>query len=151
MSDASSTGEVAGILAGVAAILFGIGRGIQWLMSWGEQRAESRAAKLEVWHNELKSREAAFDKRLDEELGDLRKRDDTRANENMALRMAFELVASALRAVDPHNTALSRAEQILQIAFPLAPVVPPDMTTHLQMIETRGRAADAVARRTEVG
>ncbi len=89
---------------------------------------------MQLWHEELSAREATFDARVEDRLKTLEGKDRLREAENMALRMAFELVASALRAIDPRNTALSRAEQLLQVAFPLAPIVPPDMTTSLQTI-----------------
>ncbi|HJO64203.1 MAG TPA: hypothetical protein QF469_02590 [Sphingomonas sanguinis] len=134
MSGGPTAGEITGIIAALAGALFGMGRGVQWLFSWGERRAESRAAKLQLWHEELSAREATFDARVEDRLKTLEGKDRLREAENMALRMAFELVASALRAIDPRNTALSRAEQLLQVAFPLAPIVPPDMTTSLQTI-----------------
>jgi hypothetical protein len=120
--------------AGAGAILIGLGHGMKWLLGWGERRAESRAAKLQLWHEELSEREKAFDVRVEGRLKTLEERDRLREAENMALRLAFELVASALRSIDPRNTALSRAEQMLQAAFPLAPIVPPDMTASLQVI-----------------
>lgn len=135
MSGGPTAGEITGIIAALAGALFGMGRGVQWLFTWGERRAESRATKLQLWHEELSAREATFDARVEDRLKTLEGKDRLREAENMALRMAFELVASALRAIDPRNTALSRAEQLLQVAFPLAPIVPPDMTTSLQAIQ----------------
>lgn len=137
----ASEGEWVGIAGACVLVLGAFGKGGQWLFGWGERRAESRAVKLQAWHDELAEREAALDSRVEARLGKLEadnaefsKKDEARAAESMALRMAFELVASALRAIDPRNTALSRAEQLLQVAFPLAPIVPPDMTTSLQLI-----------------
>jgi len=135
VSEASNAGEVTGIIAASAAALFSVGRGFQWLLSWNEGRAERRAVKLQAWHDELTARESAFDKRVEDRLKMLEQKAALREAENMALRMAFEVVSSALRTIDPRNTALSRAEQHLQVAFPLAPIVPPDMTLALQTIE----------------
>lgn len=136
-----TSGEWAGIAAAIVLVLTAVGQGGKWLFSWGERRTDSRHHKLQAWHDELSEREAALDSRLEERLKKLEaanlaftEKDERRAAESMALRMAFELVASALRAIDPRNTALSRAEQLLQVAFPLAPIVPPDMTTSLQTI-----------------
>lgn len=137
----ASEGEWVGVAGACVLVLGALGKGGQWLLGWGERRADSRARKLQVWHEELMEREALLDhrvearlKKLEADNTELSKKDEARAAESMALRMAFELVASALRAIDPRNTALSRAEQLLQVAFPLAPIVPPDMTTSLQVI-----------------
>ncbi len=135
MSGTPSSGEWAAIIVATGGVFAVIGKGFQWLLGFAERRDVSRSAKLQAWHDELSGREASFDKRVEERLCTLEKRDLLREAENMALRMAFELVASALRAIDPRNTALSRAEQMLQAAFPLAPIVPPDMTTSLQALQ----------------
>lgn len=130
-----SPGEWAGIISAIAGAVFGFGKGIQWLFSWKARREDGRAAKLQAWHNELSAERdrlaieraelhEAVVKRVDglqAEVGVLR-------DENSALRIAFELVATPLRAIDPGNSALARAEQLLTSAFRrLDPTPTPDM------------------------
>lgn len=146
MSDAPSTGEWAGIIAAIGAVAAMCGKGLTWLGGFFERSRESRAAKLQAWHDELQERETRIDAAVEDRLAILEERDATRGEETMALRMAFELVASALRAIDPKNTALSRAEQLLQAAFPLAPIVPADMSTTLIAVDIKDRAAVAAQR-----
>jgi hypothetical protein len=150
MPNAASGGEIAGIISAIVVGIVAIGKGIQWLASFAGTRADSRSSKLQKWHDELAARESDLDAVLEARFAKLEQRSETHADQNQALRMAFELVASALRAIDPKNTALSRAEQLLQKAFPLMPIVPPDMSTALQAIENKGLAASAAGRRTEV-
>lgn len=150
MADATSPGEVAGIISAIVVGLVAIGKGAQWLIGFfaGRHAAteQGREAKLQKWHDELERREAAFDARLEHEFSEMKAENRQREKEGLALRMAFELVASALRAMDPRNTALSRAEQLLQAAFPLMPHVPPDMTADLKTIDRKDHAATAAAR-----
>lgn len=114
-----SPGEIGGMVAGIVAVLATIGAGIRWMLNWAERRTSSRAAKLQVWHDELVAERALlakgraeFEARLEEEVSGLRK-------ENQALRLAFQLVATPLRQLAPDNPALVRAEQLLVAAFPL--------------------------------
>lgn len=146
-----STGEWVGIIGAVGTVAAVVGAGIMKLLTFLAGRADSRSTKLQKWHDELNAREGDLDAVLEERFAKLERRSETHAEQNQALRMAFELVASALRAIDPKNTALSRAEQLLQTAFPLMPIVPPDMSTTLQSIENKGLAATAAGRRTEAG
>lgn len=146
MSDGVSAGEAGGLFAGLMALLALFGGGIRWLAGWADRQAEGRGAKLQAWHDELAAREAAWDGRVEARLKLLEQENVRRVEENNALRLAFELVAGALRAIDPVNTALSRAEQLLQTAFPLSPVIPKDMTATLRGVETRDLAAQAAAR-----
>jgi hypothetical protein len=141
-----STGEWAGIAAAAVLVLGALGKAAQWLFGWADRRAEGRGMKLQAWHDELAAREAAWDDRVGARLDLLESENVRRVEENNALRLAFELVASALRAIDPLNTALSRAEQLLQTAFPLVPAIPKDMTATLRGVETRDLAAQAAAR-----
>lgn len=136
MSDPGvSGGEISGYFAGAVAVLAVIGQGIKWLLNWKERRAESRAAKLQAWHKELQAREARLDEkqaeyhaRIEEQLAIVMK-------QSVALRMAFEMVAAPLRAIDPHNRELAQAEQLLRSAFPLDPGLPPDFGPLLRKIE----------------
>ena len=56
------------------------------------------------------------------------------------MRVAFELVAAALRVIEPDNIALRQAEQIIAAAFPLEPQIPLDMTLALAVLD----AGDAI-------
>lgn len=95
-----------------------IGGAFRWLVNWRGARAETRAAKLQHWHDELDARE----KRIDQMQADYQRRIEARLatleRENMALRRAFELVTAALRAKDPRNRALDQAEAAIAEAFP---------------------------------
>lgn len=149
MSEANSTGELAGIIVASGITAASFGKAIQWLAGLSERRGASRAAKLQQWQEELHEREAAIDAKTEKRLATLEAQALAHGEQNMALRMAFELVASALRAIDPRNTALSRAEQLLQSSFPLAVIVPADMSSALRALDTKDLAATAAARRTE--
>jgi hypothetical protein len=130
-----SPGEIGGIFAGVVALLATIGAGLKFILNWAERRASSRAAKLQVWHDELADERAVlargraeFEAGLKADIGGLRK-------ENQALRLAFQLVASPLRAQDPGNPNLVRAEQLLVAAFPLDPELEEELRSLLAAIE----------------
>lgn len=146
MSDAPSTGEWAGIIVAIGTVAAIFGKGLTWIGGFLERSRESRAAKLQAWHEELQERETRIDAAVEGRLATLEQQAATHGEQSMALRMAFELVASALRAIDPKNTALSRAEQLLQSAFPLAPIVPADMSTTLIAVDSKDKAAVAAHR-----
>lgn len=146
MSDAPSTGEWAGIIAAIGAVAALFGKGLTWLEGFFKRSGESRAAKLQAWHDELQERETRIDAAVEGRLATLEQQAAVHGEQSMALRMAFELVASALRAIDPKNTALSRAEQLLHAAFPLAPIVPADMSTTLIAVDNKDKAAVAAQR-----
>lgn len=142
-----SGGEWAGIASAVVLVLGSIGGGIAWIARWGGERRKTRAQGLQEWEGKLQAREAELDAAIDARLSKLEGRTDQLSEENMALRMAFELVAEALRAKDPRNNALIRAEQLLANAFPLVPaILPADMNGQLGAIDRADRAATAAAR-----
>ena len=63
MSDpGSAAGEAGGIIAGAVAVLYALGKGTAWLLNWKDARAQSRAAKLQLWHDELAKREKEQEK-----------------------------------------------------------------------------------------
>ncbi|MBB5684282.1 hypothetical protein [Sphingobium boeckii] len=137
MSDpgSPSPGEIGGVFAGLTALLVAFGGGAKWILGWTERRAASRSAKLDAWHAELKDRqeqldaaEAEYQARIEARLKDLER-------ENRALRMAFHLVGPTLRQIDPHNQQLAQAEALLSAAFPLDPMVPPDMAQIFHAID----------------
>ncbi len=149
MSDLGNAGEVGGIFAGIVALLALIGKGIQWLLGYGVARADRRQAKLDAWHEELKERErkidadqashqerqAAYQARIEARLESFETWKAQTDTEKAALRTAYQLIASALRAIDPHNNALRMADELLKAAFPPDPVVPEAMEVLLGDID----------------
>ena len=100
--------------------------------AWGGRgrlltRNDRRAAALE-------RKEAALMARLEARVKELEQRDETRARENAALRLAFEIVANIVRRDNPGNPELLRAEAILQAAFPVDPFPPVDMIETLKKL-----------------
>ena len=143
MSDPGVTGgEVGGYFAGAVALLAVIGKGIKWLTNFKERQAESRAAKLQAWHDELQAREKRLDDKQAEYQADIERRLRVVMKQSVALRMAFEMVAAPLRAIDPANKELAQAEQLLRSAFPLDPDMPPDFGMMLSKIELAASAAE---------
>jgi hypothetical protein len=133
MSDTGpiSPGEAGGLFAGMMAVLALLGGGAKWLLNWRERQAESRAAKLQAWHEELGRREQRLDaeeegyrKRIEQRLGELSDWNQRLQREHAALLGGYQLLAGALRAIDPANSALELADQILAVAFPVDPVTP---------------------------
>ncbi|MGA1853025.1 hypothetical protein VH570_19515 [Sphingobium sp. HT1-2] len=145
MSDpGSAAGEAGGIIAGAVAVLYALGKGAAWLLNWKDARAQSRAAKLQLWHDELEKREKEQDDR------DLQYRQHIEtqlrrlALENRVLRRAFELVAEPLRRLEPENPKLAQAQSMLDRAFPLDPGLPIDMGILVSMIDEPGGEAELV-------
>ena len=145
MSDpGSAAGEAGGIIAGSVAVLYALGKGTAWLLNWKDARAQSRAAKLQLWHDELAKREKEQD---DQDL-QYRQHIETQlrrlALENRVLRRAFELVAEPLRRLEPENPKLAQAQSMLDRAFPLDPGLPIDMGILVSMIDEPGGEAELV-------
>jgi hypothetical protein len=129
-----SAGEVGGVFAGLVGLLVAIGHGMRWWLGWTDRRAASRAAKLEQWQRELNAREERFEehqeahwRHIEEHLGKLRR-------EHAALLGGYQLIAAALRMVDPHSDALRRADELLRSAFLVEPLSPPDMVETMRGI-----------------
>ena len=135
-------GEVGGIIAGCVGVLVAIGHGIRWLLNFRERQANSRQAKLQIWHDELQAREDKIDKKLADYQAKTEARLEVALGQNRALRIAFELVAAPLRKIDPSNSNLAQAEQLLHAAFPLDPAVPPNIAALLSQIESVTQAAN---------
>lgn len=113
-----STGEAGGLFAGAVALLAVLGKGAAWLINWGDARAQSRAAKLQLWHDELKERETALDAQINGRLAalELQVKDLTATAEKW--RTAFHLVAAEQLQRNPHSAALLQAQKILAEIFP---------------------------------
>lgn len=124
-------GEAGGIFAGIVALLVAIGHGVRWWLGWTDHRASTRAAKLDAWQKELALREERLDREqagiiaeIKGQLAELRQSNDQLRKEHAALLGGFQLVAGALRVIDPANAALNRADELLKSAFALDPVLP---------------------------
>jgi len=130
-----AAGQLGGIFAGIVALLVALGKGAQWLLNWNDARQETRTAKLDRWQQELKEREARLDSEQAAYQQKIEQRLERLETENHALRLAFELVAAPLRALDPENDGLSKAEQLLTAAFPLVPKIPPEMKASLGKLD----------------
>jgi hypothetical protein len=129
-----SAGEVGGVFAGAIGLLVAIGHGVRWWLGWSDRRALRRSAKLDAWQRELQDREARFEaqqaehwQRIELELAKLRR-------EHAALLGGYQLIAAALRLVDPESDALRRADELLRSAFLVEPLMPPDMVATMQRI-----------------
>lgn len=145
MSDPSSAaGEAGGIFAGAVALLYAVGKGTAWLLDWKDARAQSRAVKLQQWHDELEKREAAQDERDRAYRQHIETQLRRLAVENRVLRKAFELVAEPLRRIEPDNPNLMQAQSMLDRAFPLDPALPNDMAILMSMIDEPAGAAERV-------
>jgi hypothetical protein len=147
--------EAGGMLGGLVTLMGFVGGGVAWLFNRSDQRRSARETKLDAWHEELEAREKRLDEgrtayivRLEERLGSIEesellrdKRDKARDLQLTALRLSFELVSAALRAVDPANRALQQAEDLLHAAFPVKLGVTADIIDQLRRIDE----ADALA------
>lgn len=96
---------IAAVMTAGSAILFGIGKGIAWMM----KHSRSRVALLEQRFDDL---EAKYNK----------------------LWLAFGFVATGLHARDPLDRNLRQAATILGEAFPLDMYTPADMEAKLKDI-----------------
>jgi hypothetical protein len=138
-----SAWDWAGLAGGAAAALTVFRKAVGWLDARADRRRRSRAEGLQEWEEKLTRREAAIDTDLETRLGKIENENTRRAEENMALRLAFEIVAAELRRLDPASTVLTRANQILATAFPLPKdLIPSDMGAELIRID---QAAAALA------
>lgn len=136
--------EASGLLLGALAFWKMLGVAISWVASWAERRESARETKLEKWHAELEERErriddgqTAYTARLEKRMQGYEEREEKSNTRVQALRLAFEIVAGELRAKDPVNKGLTRAEQLLAIAFPLEPASPNDMQHLIAMLNTQ--------------
>ena len=145
MSDpTAAAGEAGGMFAGAVALLVVLGKGGAWLINWKDARVQSRAAKLQAWHDELAKKEKEQDERERQYRQHIETQLRRLALENRVLRRAFELVAEPLRRLEPDNPKLVQAQNMLDRAFPLDPGLPIDMGALLSMIDEPGGEAELV-------
>lgn len=137
-----SAGEVGGIFAGAVALFVALGHGIKWWLGWTDRRAATRSAKLDAWQQQLDERERRLDgqqaehwKQVELQLGQLRR-------EHAALRGGYQLIAGALRLLDPESPALHRADELLKAAWPLEPLTPSDMQKVILSVDRSPLADD---------
>lgn len=136
------TVEAGGWLGGALALLTLLGGGVKWLFGRSDHARQTREDKLRSWQDELEAKEKRIDEgrtayveRLEMRLGLLEAKDEARDTQMAALRISFELVSSALRHIDPTNSALGLADDLLRTAFPVPAGVPSDMAEQLVAIE----------------
>lgn len=133
-------------VAGIIAILGALGGAGKWLFDWLERREQrridqeqrredDRAAKLQKWHDELDARETRLDTERETHLARIERRMEQMENELDALRNAYRLATAALRAIDPGNSALRMADELLRAAFPINSSTPPDMAAQLRKLD----------------
>jgi hypothetical protein len=109
-----TAGEVGGIFAGVVALLAVMGKGLRWWLGWTDRRAATRAAKLDAWHKQLDEREQRIDRQQEEYWARIQGEIDRLRSENAAVLSAYQLIAARLRAQDPDDEALKRADELLR-------------------------------------
>lgn len=108
----------------------GVGGGFfvfRWFFGLWTRRLERREDQLDKQETKIDGEWATIREEMRGRLTALEAQAERHAEQNTALRLAFEIVAGELRARDPHNMALTRAEQILAVAFPLTLNTPPEI------------------------
>lgn len=128
MSDTGgvSAGEVGGIIAGAIALLAAMGKGAAWVLNWKDARANSRSAKLQVWHDELTAREAKLDAEIASRLQRIEEKYERLEQNHFDVllrcerhRNAYRVLAAELIQVAPHSAALIQASMILEEPLPV--------------------------------
>lgn len=150
MNDGGITSaEAGGLIGGAITVLGMLGGGIAWLFGRSDAAKQTREEKLERWQEELRDKEArldegrtAYTEKIENRLAEVEAKEQAREVQDIArdmqmraLRIAFELVSSALRAKDPQNPALGLAQDVLRSAFPTSADAPADMINQLIAVE----------------
>ncbi|MEV5033692.1 hypothetical protein MRBLMC3_002929 [Sphingobium sp. LMC3-1-1.1] len=131
----TSLGEAGGQVAGALAILYAVGKAFAWIINWRDTREQTRAAKMQAWHDELKSREDALDRKIEDRMASFEHQVGELTRVVDKWRLAFHLVAAELLQRDPQSKALLQAQRILSEAFPLNLAVPEDMVETLGQLD----------------
>lgn len=133
--------ETGGWIGGALALLTLMGGGVKWLFVRSDDARRTREDKLQAWQEELEAKEKRIDEgrtayveRLEIRLGLLEVKDEARDAQLTALRISFELVSSALRHIDPRNSALALADDLLRTAFPGTSATPSEMVEQFAVI-----------------
>lgn len=137
-----SAGEAGGVFAGVVALMVALGHAIRWWLGWSDRRAATRSAKLDAWQHELQAREERFEAQQREHWRRVENELDIVKRQHTALLGGYQLLAAALRMVDPESDALRRADDLLRAAFLIDPLTPPDMIMTAQRIRLSDDEAD---------
>jgi uncharacterized protein HemX len=137
----ASAGEVGGVFAGIVALVVALGHGLRWWLGWTDRRAATRAAKLDAWQKQLEARETRLDAQQQEHWAEIGRELEVLRREHAALLGGYQLIATALRMVDPNSDALRRADELLRSAFLIDPLTPPDMTALLRRAHRPGDPA----------
>jgi uncharacterized protein HemX len=133
-----SVGEVGGVFAGAVALLVALGHGMRWWLGWTDRRAATRAAKLDAWQKQLDERETRLDQQQQDHWAEIGRELEVLRREHAALLGGYQLIATALRMVDPDSDALRRADELLRSAFLLDPVLPGDVVAIAKRIRRTG-------------
>lgn len=112
------------LAAPLVAVGAGIWAGIKWV--W-DRVMKARATREE----KIEAREHDYVAKIEARIEELEVNDRQRAKENVALRLAFEIVAAEVRRTDPDNPGLKRAEALLTAAFGVPMETPADMIAAL--------------------
>ncbi|MGE3871173.1 MAG: hypothetical protein AB7F51_16890 [Pseudorhodoplanes sp.] len=126
-----SAGEIGGVFAGIVALLGAIGAGIRWLLGWQDRRRETFHARLLIWEEKLTQREATLEADKEHHFARIEQRLARAEGQQAALLSAYHLISGELRRLDPGNTKLGMADELLKAAFQLDPHVPADMLATL--------------------
>lgn len=144
MSEGISPGEAGGVIAGIVALLYAIGRGCGWLFDRVSARIDKRAAALELERDQLAAWRASLDQEAKRyragikgeleavklELGELRL-------QNMALASALLDVSLEHAELAPSSPVLVRLAEALRKAFKVPNEIPPEMAVLLARLEAR--------------
>jgi uncharacterized protein HemX len=133
-----SAGEVGGVFAGAVALIVALGHGIRWWLGWTDRRAATRSAKLDAWQNQLDERETRIEAQQLEYWARVERELEQSRRERAALLGGYQLIATAMRVVDPDNDALRRADELIRSAFLLDPLLPADMVASVRSIHRSG-------------
>jgi len=104
-------GAAGGLLTALVAVAVAIGKGIVWLLQWGDHNAEAREAKLQAWEASLVERERAMRIEIEEKLSSVEQ-------EVTFLREVLSEVAGELHKHAPESPKLARAVRALGIHTP---------------------------------
>lgn len=107
-------GAITATITAMAGLLFGVGRGVQWLVGTADKRKRWIDEAVRAHLSGIEARLAAAEARA-----------DRLEREKSQIYAAFQMLANELQRLDPTSTILLRATALLTAAFPV-PQNPPD-------------------------
>lgn len=136
----------------IATIVGVFGSGVAWVIKGRaaakrrqDERRDAWQRELTDWQKRLDTGRAEYIAQLERRVADVEKKDrerdakdDARDAQLRALRLAFELVSSALRKIDGSHVALSMAEELLKSAFPPSVDLPGPLRDAVQKLDQIG-------------